>query len=421
MNMITLGFQALLFIALLVSGIAAGFRARWLASLGAAFPQAGLARAVLASIYWVAALVTAVGIFVPFAAFFAACLSFASSLLLAVRLRRAKLGRAWPLPALIAAASVLVAVTQPLGLRVLALPKADELPFAPSKAKVVKTYDEGLWFEAIAAAPDGTLYLAGNRGLDFSAHAYYADARGELIARRRDGQEKVLFRTPQGSTAGVLAVAADGSLFMTSHGDTPCIWHIDADGNAKRVVQFRHGAWPNGLAIGPDGMLYTPDSALGVIWRVDPGTGKAEIALEDAALLARPFIALAPGANGLHFSGRDMLVTVSDRATVLKYTMDRQGRFGRATLVATGIPGDDFAIGADGALFITTHPYNTLVRVGPDGQRSVIAKAAQHIVGATDAVFGTTTQDRDTLYVVTDGGAFTGGPTTRGELVAVQP
>ncbi|QUD89576.1 hypothetical protein [Phenylobacterium montanum] len=89
--------------------------------------------------------------------------------------------------------------------------------------------------------------------------------------------------------------------------------------------------------------------------------------------------------------------------------------------MASGIPGDDFAIGRDSSLFLTTHLYNTLVKVGPDGRRSVIVDKRQAIIGARDAVFGATSADRDTLYVVTDGGAFTGGPRTRGQLVALKP
>ena len=90
-------------------------------------------------------------------------------------------------------------------------------------------------------------------------------------------------------------------------------------------------------------------------------------------------------------------------------------------MVTTGIPGDDFVIGRDGSLFVTTHPYNTVVRVAPGGVRTIIGNQDQHIIGATDAVFGKGTTDQNTLYVVTDGGAFTGGPQTRGELIVLQP
>jgi sugar lactone lactonase YvrE len=421
MNIITFAFQVLLCVALVAAAIAAITRARWLAPLADALPSTWMGRIALAVLFSIGAVAVLAGLVVPFAVFFASCIAFVSAIVLALRLVRSKSKPAWPVPALIAIASVTVAVAQPLGLKVLLLPKAEDLPVALSRSNVVKTYDEGLWFEGIAAGNDGTLYLAGNRGIEFSRSDYYHDAQGELIARQPNGKEQVLFKTPRGTTAGVIAVAGDGTLYMTSHGDVPCIWRIDAQGNAQQVTRFSNGAWPNGLDIGPDGMLYTPDSALGVIWRVDPNTGHADVAIRDTALSARPYIALAPGANGLHFKGRDMIVTVSDKTTVLKYPMDDKGSFGKAVVLSTGIPGDDFAIGRDGALFVTTHPYNTVVRVMPDGKRTIIGKSEQHIVGATDAVFGKGEKDRETLYVVTDGGAFTGGPKTRGELIALKP
>jgi sugar lactone lactonase YvrE len=227
--------------------------------------------------------------------------------------------------------------------------------------------------------------------------------------------------THKGFTSGVPVVARDNSIYLTIHGDTSYIWHIDIGGKSLKFARLPKGSWPNGLDIGPDGMLYSPDSSLGVIWRVDPTSGRVGVALRDPALLARPFISLAPGANGLHFKGHNLLVTVSDRTTVQQYLMDAQGHFGPATVIASGIPGDDFDIGKDGSLFITTHPYNTVVRVSPGGERTIVGKMEQHIVGATDAAFGKTGQDRNTLYVVTDGGAFNGGSKTRGELVMLQP
>jgi sugar lactone lactonase YvrE len=154
---------------------------------------------------------------------------------------------------------------------------------------------------------------------------------------------------------------------------------------------------------------------------VDPRTGRAEVALRDRKLSARPLISLAPGANGLHFVGHEMIVTVSDSTEVLRYHLREDHQFAPAVLVARGIPGDDFAVGPDGSLFITTHPYNTLVRVAPDGRRTIVADQRQQVIGATDAVFGRAAEDRDTLYVATDGGAFTGGPQTRGALIALEP
>ena len=421
MNLIIVSFQLLVCLASLIAAIVATFRPKLLEALAPIFQQSGLRRIGQAAAHWAAVIATLLGIAVPFVAFFASCIAFVSSLPLALRSVHLKYTRLWALPTLLAIASVVIVIAQPLGLKVLALPKAADLPFKPSPSRVIKTYDEGLWFEGIATGENGTLYLSGNRSLDFSRGDYYHDAQGELIARKSDGSERVFFKTPKGLTSGVPMVASDNSIYLTSHGDTSYIWHIDPSGKALKLAQFTNGAWPNGIDIGPDGMLYSPDSSLGVIWRVNPKSGHVEVALRDLALRARPFISLAPGANGLHFNGRNLLVTVSDRTTVLHYSMDDQGHFSSATVITSGIPGDDFAIGPDGSLFITTHPYNTVVRVSPNGERKIIGKMEQHIIGATDAVFGKTAQDRNTLYVVTDGGAFTGGPKTRGELVALNP
>jgi len=390
-------------------------------------PRTPTRRVLLAIGLSIAGLAVLVGIGMPFLSFFAGAAAFVASAAVLVLVLRSGLRHLWYVPSLLAAASLGIAIAQPLGLRVLALPKAAALPFVPVPAEVVKTYAAGTWFEGIAAGPDGTLYLTANHGLDFSRRDYYRAAHGQVIERRNDGRERTLFETPVGSTAGMVVMASDGMLYMTSHGAAPALWRIDpgvpglARGRGTRVARLPSGAWPNGLDQGPDGLLYTPDSALGVVWRIDPASGRLERVLADERLRARPFIALAPGANGLRFKGREMFVTVSDRTTVLRYELRSDGRFGEPSQVASGIPGDDFAIGEDGSLFVTTHPYDTLVRIPPRGQATIIGREAQHIVGATAAVFGRTAADRDTLYVVTDGGAFTAGASARGELIALRP
>ena len=378
-------------------------------------------RAPLAAAALVAGVVDLAGVEVPFLAFFGACLTaFVALGLLLALVSNPAFGLRY-LPLALVAGSLGVALLQPLGLKVMLLPKADSLPYEPVEARVVKTYGEGVWFESVRAGADGTLYLAANVGIDFARRDYYRHAHGEVMERRPDGSERVLFTMPEGSAAGVFAVAPDGTLYMSSNGVTPGIWRITQAGAGAMMTKLPRGAWPNGLDFGPDGMLYSPDSALGLVWRIDPRTGEAVRALQDKLLRARRFISLAPGANGLHFSGRQMIVTVSDSAEVLRYELNEDGSFGRPVMLARGIPGDDFAIGRDGSLFITTHPYNTLVRVYPDGRRVIVGDARQHIVGATDAVFGRGADDEDVLYVATDAGAFTGGTKTRGQLVALKP
>ena len=313
-----------------------------------------------------------------------------------------------------------IAALQPLGLKVLLLPKAQAFPLdAVASARSIKAYEEGLWLEGVAAGPDGTLYLSGNKGENYVT-GDKSQVHARIIARAPNGGESDFFQLPQGSTAGVIAFDASGRMYMTGQGEQLGVWRLSGQGKGELFAKLPEGAWPNGLTAGPDAQLYVADAALGVIWRINPETGASSRAIEADALRARPFIALAPGANGLEFFGRDLYVTVSDAGRVLKFHLNPDGSFGRPAIVAEGIPGDDLAIDQQGNLYITTHPFNTVVRVSQDGKRSLIADASQGVTGATDVSLGVLPGDRDTLYVSTDGGAFSGDSKARGTLVALK-
>jgi sugar lactone lactonase YvrE len=383
--------------------------------------SAPIARIGLGLIEGFAGLWMLAAIAIPFFAFFAASLLAVVTVgaLIAAAIRRSP-GRGLPAFACLAA-SVAIALLQPLGLRVLALPKPDALPLDPVAGfEVLKTDAPGMSYESVKRAADGTLFLAGNQGQDFTT-GDKSQVQAQVIARAPDGSERAFFKLPKESTGGVMAFGSNGTLYMSGQGAETGVWRITPDGRGTLFAHLPDGAWPNGLAFGPDGQLYGPDSALGRIWRVDPASGAVSVALESDRLRARPFIALAPGANGLHFHGDDMVVTVSDSGEILKARLNPAGRFGDLSVFARGIPGDDFAIAPDGTLYVTTHPFNTIVRVAPDGTRTIVADAHQAIVGATDAALGVDADGAMTLYVVTDGGAFSSGDkTAAGTLVALR-
>lgn len=420
MNMLTLLIQSLVALGFLARGASRLLGLKWVSPEAAPLPSGRRARWTLGGLEIVGALAMLAAIVQPFLVFFVA-VSLALLCVgtwLAQAVRRQATGSSMVLLLLVGA--LLSAVLQPLGLRVLALPKAEALPMAPvAAARTVMTYGEGQWLESVKPGLDGTLYLTANRGENY-ATGDKTQAQARVIARAPDGSERVFFELPKGSTAGVIAFDADGGMYMTGQGTQLGVWRLTPDGKGTLFAKLPQGAWPNGITVGPDRRLYVADAALGVIWRVDPTSGVAQQALQADVLRARRFIALAPGANGLHFFGRDLYVTVSDAARVLKLPLHADGSLGKPSVFAEGIPGDDFAIDAQGTLYITTHPFNTIVRVTQDGQRRVVADATHGIVGATDAAFGVRPDDRDTLYVATDGGAFSGDAKARGTLVALK-
>jgi hypothetical protein len=304
------------------------------------------------------------------------------------------------------------------------LPTPDELPYEPVEATVVKTYRPGLWFEGIANGPDDSLVLAGTAGLDYATGAT-ARIRGELISRAADGSERTLFAPPAGSTAGVTAVGADGGLFMAATGSAAGrgLWRVEPDGQGRLLAATPEGSWPNGVSLGPagaQGPVYLADSALGIVWMIDPDTGGLDRARAGDELRARPG-ALAPGANGIQLFGDHLFVTNSDAATLLRYEVGDDGTLHDPTVVLSGVPADDFAFAPDGTVYLTTHIFDTVVRVEPDGRRAVIAAGAEHVTGATDCALGRDLDGNPVLHVVTDSGALVSGDTTAaGRLVALR-
>ncbi len=57
-----------------------------------------------------------------------------------------------------------------------------------------------------------------------------------------------------------------------------------------------------------------------------------------------------------------------------------------------------------GAVYLTTHPEHTLVRLELSGTRTTLAGPEQGMVGSTACAFGRAPGDEKAIYVTTDGG-----------------
>jgi len=183
------------------------------------------------------------------------------------------------------------------------------------------------------------------------------------------------------------------------------IWQVTPGGTPQRLAALPENAQPNDIVLDRFGNLLIADSALGLIWRVPHGSHVANVWLADPLLAPQsgnPF----PGANGLAFFAGKLYVSNSSSGAILAIPVSAQGDAGRPSVYASGIPTDDFAFDLFGNLYVTTHPFNTVVRIRPDGSRETIASVPQNVIGPTAAAFGTQGSDITNLYVITDGGLF---------------
>src|SRR5262249_16774529 len=163
------------------------------------------------------------------------------------------------------------------------------------------------------------------------------------------------------------------------------IWKIPHDGQPTRIGALPMASLPNAIVHHRDAAS-AADSTLGAIWRVaDPG-GTPEIWVDGAQLAQVPNG--LPGPNGLKLFEGELYVSNPSQGTVVAVRVRPDGTAGAARTHATNIFCDDFAFDVHGSLYCGTDPFNTVVRIAPDGTMTTILTAADGLDGPTAVLFG---------------------------------
>ncbi|MEL7029893.1 MAG: hypothetical protein AAGL49_11975, partial [Pseudomonadota bacterium] len=206
--------------------------------------------------------------------------------------------------------------------------------------------------------------------------------------------------------AGLFCLARDetGTIYANVVGGPEIhgVWRVDPSaGTAERIITVPPFVAMNGLTVGADGALYTVDTFGGAIWRADPASGAATVWFASPILRGRPFVGVYPGANGVQAQPDGLFVTVSDTALVLSISASDNGAPQGVKVISREVAGDDFAVDGEGALIVTTHPFNSLVELQTDGEQRLLAGVEDGMIGPVAAArYG------DVVYVVTDGGLY---------------
>jgi sugar lactone lactonase YvrE len=273
-------------------------------------------------------------------------------------------------------------------------PIFDAKPRALAAAHTVTAFPAGTFLENIVALPDGTLLV--NSHLD-----------GTIYRVAIAGGQASIFAKIPGTIAGISA-ADDGAFIVSgwADGKHPAVFTVSAAGQVETLVLLPDGQFPNGVTRLVGTRYLVADSYRGVIWEIDTAARTTRIWLESPELVRTDPNDPVPGVNGLKVHDGALYFSNTQASTLHQIALSSTGRpQGKPRLVAAPVNLDDFAFGPDGAIYGTTHVFNLALRVSvPDGAVSVIAEADAGVVGCTAAAFGATTADRDTLYVVGNGG-----------------
>jgi hypothetical protein len=173
------------------------------------------------------------------------------------------------------------------------------------------------------------------------------------------------------------------------------VWKMSRDGQASRIAALSMQSLPNGIVHHRD-WVYVADSVVGVIWRVADTGGTAELWAGGQALAQIPNG--LPGPNGLKLFEGELYVSNPSQSTVVAVRVRPDGSAGSARTHATGVFCDDFAFDVHGNLYCGTDPFDTVVRIAPDGTTDTLLTAADGLDGPTAILFGQKNEGFD-LYI----------------------
>jgi predicted ester cyclase/sugar lactone lactonase YvrE len=298
--------------------------------------------------------------------------------------------------------------------QVLEIPVATAWPSRLRDVEVLHTFAPGSFIEGVTIGGEGRPYMTSE--LDGVVYRYDPVDKITEVAR---------LPLSKGEKLMCLAFDRPDHFFVGLRSSDPervGVWGCTVGGDLTRVAPLPWGTYPNGLTCDAAGRVFVADSVAATVWMLDPRTLTVEPWFRSELIGRRPLVGMVHGTNGLQIAHNTLYATNSDRGTLVTVPIKPDGSAGEPS-VTDGIVADDFAVGASGRVYYTTHPYNSLVAHDFEtGTASVLATAAESMVGPTAAAFGQAADDRHSLYVVTDGGIFAPVPghPMAGQLLRLQ-
>jgi hypothetical protein len=264
--------------------------------------------------------------------------------------------------------------------------------FAPLLATVA-TWRAPAFLENVAIDAEGAVFV--------TVYSHYRVDRYDPVTRATATFTDVP-KPPMG-----LAFDANGTLWMTAgtlRKGPAFVYRVERNGAVRQWSELSEAVFINGCTIHPNGRtLLVCESASGRILAIDlDKPGRCNVWLQRDLL--KPIVPGYPGANGIKIREGWAWISVSGRRLMVRVPIKPDGSAGDIEIAATRLLADDFAFGMSGAVYVTTHPEHTLVRLELSGTRTTLAGPEQGLVGSTACAFGRAPGDEKAIYVTTDGG-----------------
>ncbi|KAJ5827871.1 hypothetical protein N7447_004634 [Penicillium robsamsonii] len=174
---------------------------------------------------------------------------------------------------------------------------------------------------------------------------------------------------------------------------------------ASEIIAIPEAQALNGMATFSRGsnLVLIADSPKGVVWKVDTKTGDYSVALNDTTMAPAKGQALPLGVNAVTILGDYVYYTSTTRMLYCRVKVDKDAKaIGDFEVIASGFLPDNVEMTKDGTAYIPTDPQNSVVRITPSGQISLVAggQVSTEMPGPSSVRLS---EDRKILYVGTTG------------------
>lgn len=273
-----------------------------------------------------------------------------------------------------------------------------DTPIALVPAHPIAEFPANTFLESIVVSADNTLF--------FTSHY-----DGKVIRMGADGVP--ITHTAIAGKATGLAFLPDSSLLLSGwdEQDVCVIWQITPKGTASLLVSLPDAIFLNGLTRLTENLYLIADSYQGAIWELNIAQSSVRIWLEHPLLARSNAENATPAVNGLKIFDNVLYASNTQNAQIIRIPIQADHQPGEPEIFVQNVNIDDFAFDKAGNLYGTTHVFNSVVKIAPDGNVTTIAQAEQGMAGTTAVAFGKSADHLTHLYVVTNGGMSFPPPT----------
>lgn len=254
----------------------------------------------------------------------------------------------------------------------------------------IQEFGRNQFLESVVSGADGSIYTT--------------NLFQGIVYRIKDGKVTKLFQH-EGTAAG-LTLADDNHLMLTatSKKEGPVVFQIIlSTGEAKIAGRLADAAMLNGIVKVQNHTYLIADSFKGIIWKLDTKTGATSQWLNHELFRAPSFDgSLGVGVNGLKPFKGAIYASNTTNATLIKIPVHADGAAGTPSVFLSEVFMDDFDMDSEGNFYAAPHMYDCIVKISPEGKKTIIAQSDQGINGSTCVTFVHGTEN--TILVSTNGG-----------------